>query len=998
MSYFNFFTFSFCLFFFVLVFSPKKLHAQQSTRWLLAELTTAQGIRKVEILTTLSQQVEDHAKAQSYANEALSVSQSMDYKDGIAVSYICLGNLARYVLHKVTASDSLQSLVNQYNTNKESIIKINILLSETVFVGQILKIENEKGLQEAENFYNKALETRALQGNKDGEVWALKKLGNLQEDFKNWEKAEKYYLDWLKARESEGDTAKIAWAYTNLAEFYAKNEAVQPDYTDKLENVLNQRFKLKAGNLSIPQQVTELGQIAKFYDRYGNTIKAEIYFKKAIAIVPDKSIWRSYPKLFAYFSHIFPEEKRFFYPELLNYYLEKGKRNYEKSKFEEAEAYFEKYLQTCKEVFGKIDAGDYATISTYYKSQKNYIANIGYLCKVLEYRLKYEDASTIKWTKIGLEDGHNALFYPEENYTLGKRYYRVSKNSESLISLFNNWQKADKIKMLNPQIRDSYEVLERGTQLLVGFDTTWLPKPAPLHYQNTIQSIESVLPIVKDKEIQITLAKILAVLYEAAGNDEKAIIYLEKLATYFKQVVIKERITQKNDYKFHTMIRGETVYGVSKKYNIPLNNIVKWNGERNTNTNIEVGSKLILDAITYQRIKSIQKAQPKKSIKEIISEVSPNTNEKLINIQSNISIFKKIGSLYEKQGNYAKATAIYQNLANDAEKEKDWEQTADAWNLAGQVYQKQQHWKAMLAQYEKIITFLESKKITVDDYYHVQLAIAHKSLGNKEIAVKYAKLALYEKKTEKKLEVYSSNNQGNEEYGTVNPAISNNKIPVSAFTDTFFAIKEKYGLNDEQIASWNNLNINMVRTGYIPIEMTELIINLDNDPHRKVIELTEEKLINRQNLSAYISNKAHEILKELLTFDTVKDSIYIVHTIGEGESIESIKQMYGISENCLSQWNYFENKELIKGMKIKICKKEDWAKNVYKDGKIVDNEPIYYTASNDYGEHPHNIALKYGMTEEQLKSINQNRLSNYISRGTKVIVGFKIGSNFCKCE
>ncbi|TAF03925.1 MAG: tetratricopeptide repeat protein, partial [Nostocales cyanobacterium] len=71
-----------------------------------------------------------------------------------------------------------------------NIIKINILLSETIFVGQILKIENEKGLQEAESFYKKAVETRALQGNKDGEVWALKKLGNLQEDFKNWEKAE----------------------------------------------------------------------------------------------------------------------------------------------------------------------------------------------------------------------------------------------------------------------------------------------------------------------------------------------------------------------------------------------------------------------------------------------------------------------------------------------------------------------------------------------------------------------------------------------------------------------------------------------------------------------------------------------------------------------------------------------------------------------------------------------------------------------------------------
>lgn len=812
-------------------------HAQQATGGLLAELATAQGIRKVEILTTLSQQVEDYNKAQSYANEALTVAQSMDYKDGIAVSYVCLGNLARYFLHKVTANDSLQSLANQYNTSKESIIKINVLLSEVIFEGQNLKIENEKGLQEAESFYKKALETRALQGNKDGQIWALKKLGALQEGFKNWEQAEKYYLDWLKVRQSEGDTSKIAWAYTNLAQFYARNEKIQADYANKLENVLNERFKFKASGLTKEQQIADFQEIARFYSNLGKIEKAIIYYQKALTFFPKK------------------EDNLPAYKAFWNDYLDRGKTDYEKYRFEEAEKNFQNYIKAIyeSEIYEKdVNAlpSAYMKIADYFQYNQNIISRIQYQCKALEMRIKENDSKKINWQKLALQYSYEQLQSPPT------------------------------YKLVN------------------GLDTVRFPKPTSFHYKNAIQSIENVLPAVKDGETQTTLLEILVSFYEKIGEYPKAIIAQQKLLSLVKETNKKTKPT----------------------------NVPKYN---------------------YRTAKTLI----------------------------------KLGNLHEKQGNDLKAIESYRESAALYEKEKKWQETADALDLIGQVYQRQKNWQLMLSQYEKIIGLLESKKAIINGYYYVQLAIAYKDLNENQKAVKYAKLALFEKKN------ISVN--PNMQVGTANIRIS-----VNAFADNFFSIKEKYGLTDEDIARLNpSIPIDAIKGGSIPMEMTELVVVEDKSVRKKE---TEEKLTSRQNLSEYTKNNAAAILKELLTFDEVKDSAFVVHTVGKAETLGSIKRLYGVSESCLLQWNYLGGEVLIEGMKIKVCKKEDWAKKIGNNTQTGEDEIVYNTVNQDV-DYPYDIAKRYNMTMQQLNELNQTQLPYSVERGRKIIVSIKV-NNFCTCE
>lgn len=864
-------------------FITVNIHAQQATRWLLAELATAQGIRKVEILTTLSQQVEDHIKAQNYASEALTVSKNMDYKDGIAVSYVCLGNLARYILHKVSMNDSLQSLAKQHNTSKESIIKINVLLSDVIFEGQMLKIENEKGLEAAESFYKKALETRVLQDNKDGQIWALKKLGALQEDFQHWEQAEKYYLDWLKVRYSEGDTNKIAWAYTNLAQFYVRNEKKQPDYANKLENALIERFKLKERNLNKEQQVIEFLEIARFYEHWGRIEKAERYYQKALTFFPKK------------------EDNLAAYKALWNDYLDKGKANYEKSRFEAAEENFQKYLKTIYESeFYKKEVNTlpsaYMKLAYYFGYNQNFVSRIQYQCKVLEMRIKENDSKKINWQKVALEDGYRQLQSPQ-TYRLENQYFTVKKNNQSLNSLFDNWARIQYIQQLNRNLSiQSYEILEAGTKLVIGLDTVWFPKPTLFHYKNAIQSIENVLPAVKDGEIQATLSEILVSFYEKIEDYPKAIVAQQKLLSLRKEA----------------------------------NRVIK--------------------------------------------------------------ILVKLGNLYEKQGNAPQAIESYQASATLYEKEKKWSEMANALDLIGQVYQKQKNWQKMLKEYEKIIALLESKKAIINGYDYVQLAIAYKGLNEKEKAIKYTKQALFEKKLEEKF-VYSPQNQ-NSDAGTTNTPITSSVIPVNAFTDNFFSIKEKYGLTDKDIAQLNpSISIDAIAIGSIPMEITELVISGNNSMYKKEIK---EKLNPRPYLSEYTKNNANAILKELLIFDEEKDSTFIVHTVGKGETLGSIQRLYGVSESCLNQWNYLGEQMLTEGMKLKVCKKEDWVKNIGNNVQDSQDEIVYHTV-NQYIESTYSITRNYSITEQQLNEFNQTQLPYNLERGRRIIVGIKV-NNFCTCE
>lgn len=146
-------------------------------------------------------------------------------------------------------------------------------------------------------------------------------------------------------------------------------------------------------------------------------------------------------------------------------------------------------------------------------------------------------------------------------------------------------------------------------------------------------------------------------------------------------------------------------------------------------------------------------------------------------------------------------------------------------------------------------------------------------------------------------------------------------------------------------------------------------------------------------LSAEAAQALRDILAQLLRFDEVTDSTFIVHTVEKGEGLNDIQRMYDVDENCLREWNFLEGNELIEGMKIKVCKKADWTRNRKENETLPPNAYIYHTVNQ--GESIISIAQRYNKTVQQLQAENSNSLS-FITVGQKIWVGRYFVQ--CGCE
>jgi LysM repeat protein len=185
----------------------------------------------------------------------------------------------------------------------------------------------------------------------------------------------------------------------------------------------------------------------------------------------------------------------------------------------------------------------------------------------------------------------------------------------------------------------------------------------------------------------------------------------------------------------------------------------------------------------------------------------------------------------------------------------------------------------------------------------------------------------------------------------------------------------------------------VIKSGSLPLDITELLVKNRNYYENNSIE---GKQITNPNIPLYALDSTKAILKTLLAFDEVRDSTFVVHTVTEGESLPTIQRFYGVSEECLKRWNYLEDNILIDGMKLKVCKRTDWVKILKQGEKILEDELIIHSFTEDY-EYIYNIARKYNTSEKALNVINQRELLYSLQRSQKLIVGIKI-HDFCECK
>ncbi len=170
---------------------------------------------------------------------------------------------------------------------------------------------------------------------------------------------------------------------------------------------------------------------------------------------------------------------------------------------------------------------------------------------------------------------------------------------------------------------------------------------------------------------------------------------------------------------------------------------------------------------------------------------------------------------------------------------------------------------------------------------------------------------------------------GNTNSSTSTSVVSTQKIPVNPFSDNFFTIKSQYNLTDEDIARLNNLPIEVVKGGSIPMEITELIIAGSST----------------MPMSPSGAENSVATQPNMIPFDQA-----IIHNVNTGETIYGLAQRYNVSIDSISVWNNLKDGRIDYGQLLIVGRKP-----------ILGNTepPSYHILQK--GETLYSIAKKYGI-------------------------------------
>lgn len=253
--------------------------------------------------------------------------------------------------------------------------------------------------------------------------------------------------------------------------------------------------------------------------------------------------------------------------------------------------------------------------------------------------------------------------------------------------------------------------------------------------------------------------------------------------------------------------------------------------------------------------------------------------------------------------------------------------------------------------------------------------------------------------------------------------VSNEFITVKE-GENIYSISQKYHCTVREIATWNNLKGNDLKTGQeLVIRPTSANVVKDTIENGEVVH-TVAKGENIYQIARRYNCQPLEIKHwNNLNSNTLQPGNRLiikradkkgVHTVREGETVESLAIKYGVTAEELIEWNHLTHKDIRAGRIIKVSanatgiyntedtvkviptianpnaptEKEQVAEN---DGQEMETAPTVETNDGDViyivkgGDTFRKIANKYGVTTGQI--MEWNHLKNYTLRpNTKLIV------------
>ncbi|HOV98631.1 MAG TPA: LysM peptidoglycan-binding domain-containing protein [Bacteroidota bacterium] len=206
--------------------------------------------------------------------------------------------------------------------------------------------------------------------------------------------------------------------------------------------------------------------------------------------------------------------------------------------------------------------------------------------------------------------------------------------------------------------------------------------------------------------------------------------------------------------------------------------------------------------------------------------------------------------------------------------------------------------------------------------------------------------------------------------------------------DTIGHIAEWYGVRASDIRNWNDIAYG----SYIQAGRT-LVIWVDSLKANHAMNIDRMSFEEKQAMMRKETNVPERKMTEQQN-DT-QGSDWIRHKIKRGETLESIAAMYGVKVSDLKRWNDLSSSKIVEGKYLEIYNKpEARTKIIQTSNNQIKSQNTVKTSSSGIfsprhtvkqGETLYDIALKYGVTTENLKKVNKLR-SNKILVGQVLII------------
>ena len=228
--------------------------------------TVKEDSSKVNILNDLFLEYEftDDKKANDCLSKALELSQRINFKKGLSITYIHLGYFEE---DKSNFQEALKNYLSAFKINNIIGNKPGIADSH-ISIGNIYY--NLGNYPEALKNYLAALKLYETLGNKRGIAASYDNIGSIYSDQKNYSEALKNHLISLNIYEALGNKIGISYAFNNLGIIYF----YQGNYQEALKNHF--------ASLKIKEEIGDISGVANSYNCIGAVYKEQGNYQEAL--------------------------------------------------------------------------------------------------------------------------------------------------------------------------------------------------------------------------------------------------------------------------------------------------------------------------------------------------------------------------------------------------------------------------------------------------------------------------------------------------------------------------------------------------------------------------------------------------------------------------------------------------------------------------------------------------------------------------------------------